>query len=78
MPGCAWCVWKTQPRAHPDDSESCMTNVLQHIDGPMAFEDYLDGIGVPNMEQAICVQKNNMYRVSGSKHMLAIQQLVQL
>ena len=70
VPGCAWCVWEnTQPRAHSDDSESCMTNVLQHIDGPMAFENYLDGIGSAlDMEQAICVQKNNMYRVSGSKH----------
>jgi len=70
VPGCAWCVWEnTQPRTHDDDSESCMTNVLQHIDGPTAFEDYLDSIGSSiDMEQAICVQKNNMYRVSGSKH----------
>ena len=44
--GCSWCTWdNTQPKTHSDDTESCMTNVLSHINGPDAFEQYLDGIG---------------------------------
>jgi len=68
--GCSWCTWEnTQAKTHSDDTESCMTNVLSHINGPESFEQYLDGIGSAlDMEQEICVQKNNMYRISGSKH----------
>jgi len=68
--GCSWCTWdNTQPKTHSDDTESCMTNVLSHINGPDAFEQYLDGIGSAlDMDKEICVQKNNMYRTTGSKH----------
>ena len=67
---CVWCTWdNTQPRVHADDSENCMTNVLGHLENADSFESYLDSIGPAlDMEQEICVQKNNVYRTEGSKH----------
>lgn len=67
---CIWCKWdNTQPRTYADDSENCMTNVVQHLENSQSFEAYLDGIGPAlDMEQEICVQKNNIYRSPGSKH----------
>jgi len=68
--GCEWCTWdNTQPRTHQGDSENCMTNVLGHLQNADSFENYLDSIGPAlDMEQEICVQKNNIYRTVGSKH----------
>jgi hypothetical protein len=68
--GCSWCTWdNTKPKTYDDDSESCMTNVLSHLSNAQSFEDYLDNIGPAlDMQQEICVQKNNIYRQPGTKH----------
>ena len=51
-----------------------MTNVVQHLENSESFEAYLDGIGPAlDMEQEICVQKNNIYRSSKQTHSLRIQ-----
>lgn len=67
---CFWCDWdNTQPKTYDDDSETCITNVLSHLENSESFEEYLDNIGPAlDMEQEICVQKNNIYRAEGSKH----------
>ena len=67
---CVWCTWSnTEPKTYVDDSETCMTNVLDHLVNDQSFESYLDNIGPAlDMEQEICVQKNNVYRTPGSKH----------
>lgn len=67
---CIWCTWdNTNPKTYEDDSETCLTNVLDHLQNSESFENYLDNIGPAlDMEKEICVQKNNIYRSPGSKH----------
>ena len=50
-------------RTHAGDSETCMTNILDHMSSEYSFEDYLDSIGpADNFDEMVCAQKNNVWR----------------
>jgi hypothetical protein len=68
---CQWCKWEnTNARTHSNDSEDCMTNVLSHLTSSTSFQTYMDAIGGSvNFEEEVCVQKNNLWRESGTKHL---------
>ena len=67
---CHWCKWtNADKRTHPNDSEDCMTNVLDHLKSSSSFQTYMDQIGGSvNFEEEVCVQKNNLWREKGTKH----------
>ena len=67
---CHWCKWSnSQKRTHSNDSEDCMTNVLDHLSSSTSFQTYMDEIGGSvNFEEEVCVQKNNLWREKGTKH----------
>ena len=68
---CQWCKWSnTVPRVHDNDSENCMTSVAGHLSSATSFQTYMDNIGGSvNFEEEVCVQKNNLWRESGTKHL---------
>ena len=50
-------------KTHDGDSETCMTNILEHLSSEYSFEDYLDSIGVAeDLDEMVCTQKNNVWR----------------
>lgn len=67
---CHWCKWtNADKRTHSNDSEDCMTNVLDHLKSATSFQNYMDNIGGSvNFEEEVCVQKNNLWREKGTKH----------
>ncbi|MAD23095.1 MAG: hypothetical protein CMO44_02850 [Verrucomicrobiales bacterium] len=67
---CHWCKWtNADKRTHSNDSEDCMTNVLDHLKSASSFQTYMDNIGGSvNFEEEVCVQKNNLWREKGTKH----------
>ncbi|MAD24781.1 MAG: hypothetical protein CMO44_11495 [Verrucomicrobiales bacterium] len=67
---CFWCKWtNADKRTHSNDSEDCMTNVVDHLKSATSFQTYMDNIGGSvNFEEEVCVQKNNLWREKGTKH----------
>ena len=67
---CNWCKWtNADKRTHSNDSEDCMSNVLSHLSSATSFQTYMDNIGGSvNFEEEVCVQKNNLWREKGTKH----------